>query len=153
MNKLYLYAAISILLLALAAAAIFGVHHYGTTRYNAGVTAGRDRVLADDARAAAKLYAQHDALERFSSLATSALASTLDAQLPAIEGQTHDTVGTIRTIYRDRPVLADSCTRPDSVQQALDAAVQRANTTAHSQLRPDATTGADPVRAGAAGGR
>lgn len=153
MKTLYLYLAAALALVALIGSAVMGVHHYGAARYTAGVDDGRAAVMSDNAAAAANLYAQHDALERFSSLAGSALATTLATDLPAIEGQAHDTVETIRTIYRDRPVPADTCTRPDSVQQALNAAVQRANATAHSQLRPDAATGADPVRAGAAGGR
>lgn len=140
-----------IALLLLAIGALAGLHFYGAARYHAGVTAGRDGVLASDARAAASLWQQHAAIEQFSALATDGLQHDLGQQLPAIQGHTHDTVETIRTIYRDRPVPAVACSRPDGVQQALDQAVQRANAAARGELRPHAAAGAGAVRAAAAG--
>lgn len=116
-----------------AIASVGAIHAYGDRREQAG----RDAVLASDARAAQQLQAQHAALEHFSALAGTALQQNLGKQLPAIEATTHDTQETIRVIYRDRPVPADpvaACSRPGSVQQALDAAVQRANAAADGHL-------------------
>jgi hypothetical protein len=138
------------LLLVLIAGAAVGVQLWSSARYNAGVQAGRDAVLADDGRAAAQLYQQHAQLDEFSAVATAALSQTLSTQLPAIQAAANATAVTIRTIYRDRPVPADLCSRPDGVQQALDAAVQRANAAARGQLRPDPTASGNPAGAGTA---
>lgn len=140
-----------IVLLVLAISALAGVHFYGAARYHAGYAAGHDSVVASDAAAATSLWQQHAALDQFSAFATEGLQHDLGTQLPAIQGQTHDTVETIRTIYRDRPVPAVACSRPDGVQQALDAAVQRANAAARGELRPDAPARAGTVRTPAAG--
>lgn len=133
MRSLYLYAGIAILTAAVIGAAGVAIARYGTGRYEAG----RAVVLADDARAAEQLHQQQDRLAALSAFAGLDLQQHLDTQLPAIQGQTHDAVETIRTVYRDRPVpagAAASCSRPDGVQQVLDAAVQRANAAASGHL-------------------
>lgn len=121
-------------LLVLVVAGYLLVQHRISASYAAGVTAGRAAVVAEDAIASAKAKQQQDARDAASALASGTLQHTLDTQLPAIQAQTHDTAETIRIVYRDRPVAADACTRPDGVQQALDAAVRRANATARGQL-------------------
>lgn len=125
-SRLYLYGGLLLAIALLAAGALLWLHHYGDGRYAAGVQDGRNAVLASDARAAQQLQAQRTALDKFGALATSALNQQLGTTLPAIEGQTHATVETIRTIYRDRPA-GDLCARPAGVQQQLDQAVDRAN--------------------------
>lgn len=131
---IYKYGAVALLVLLLAVAAVVSIGRYGAHRYAAGEQAGRNAVLADDARAAAQLQQQREQLDQFSALATTQLAHTLATDLPAVEASTHDTVETIRTVYRDRPVPVDRCTRPDGVQKQLDTAVARANAAARGQL-------------------
>ena len=121
-------------LLAMVVAGWLWVQHRISTSYDAGVTAGRAAVVAEDAIAAATARQQQDVRDAASARATGALQHTLNTQLPAIQVQTHDTAETIRVVYRDRPVPTDLCSRPDSVQQALDAAVQRANAAARGRL-------------------
>ena len=114
----------ALVMIALLAGAL-AIHHYGATRYADGLAAGRQQVLDDDARAAAHLQQQRDALNQFSAFTGLQLQHTLDATLPTIEASTHDTIETIRTVYRDRPapaMAADACRRPDGVQQQLDPA-------------------------------
>lgn len=133
MKSLYLDLGIALVTTALIAAGGFALKHYGDGRYEAG----RSAVLADDARAAEQLYQQHDRLNSLSAYAGLQLQTQLDTQLPTIQGQTHDAVETIHTVYRDRPVAAGdtaSCSRPDGVQNVLDAAVDRANAAASSHL-------------------
>jgi uncharacterized protein HemX len=120
MTRLAIYAAI-------LAGLILAVGVYGHWRYSVGQTDGRNAVLADDARDAQQRQDAQDWLSHLSTAATSDLSHTINSALPTIQGQTHDTVETIRTIYRDRPVPVDVCSRPDSVQQQLDQAVDRAN--------------------------
>ena len=117
------------------AAACYAIVHYGSSRYASGVQDGRNAVLADDARAAQQALVARAALDSDSAAAGTKLQQNLGASLPTIQGQTHDTIETIRSIYRDRPVLVDGCSRPDGVQTQLDAAVERANTAAKSGLR------------------
>lgn len=136
MSRLYVYAAIVAALLLLIAATLVERHRYGDARYAAGEQAGRNAVLADDARAAAELQRQHDQLEQFSALTTTSLHQFLGEKLPANEAQSHASKEAIRIIYRDRPVPADRCSRPAGVQDQLDQAVDAANAaaTAHPQL-------------------
>jgi hypothetical protein len=136
---------ILLVLLVIAAGvwAFRAIHSYGERQF----TAGQNAVLASDARAAAQLQTQHDQLNAFSALATSALNQHLGTQLPAIQAHTNDTVETIRTVYRDRPVSDPACSRPAGVQASLDAAVDRANSAARGELRPDAGTGGAAPRA------
>lgn len=134
MSNLYRYGAVAIALLLAIVVNVYACHRQAEARYAAGVKDGRAAVLADDARAAAQLYQQRDQLAAYSALATGTLQQTLDTQLPAIQAATHDTAETIRTVYRDRPVPADACSRPDGVQQALDASVRRANAAASGRL-------------------
>jgi predicted lysophospholipase L1 biosynthesis ABC-type transport system permease subunit len=132
--------AFRLLVIALTlAVAVIAAQRYATQRYAAGVQDGRNAILADDARAAAQAQQVRDQLAAWSAAAGAALQSTLGTQLPTLQGQTHDTLDTIRTIYRDRPVVGDRCSRPDGVQTQLDAAVDRANAavTASGDLRPD----------------
>jgi predicted lysophospholipase L1 biosynthesis ABC-type transport system permease subunit len=133
--------AFRLLVIALTLAlAVIAVQRYAAQRYATGVQDGRNAVLADDARAAAQAQQVRDQLTAWSAAAGAALQSTLGTQLPTIQGQTHDTLDTIRTIYRDRPVVGgDRCSRPDGVQTQLDAAVDRANAavTASGDLRLD----------------
>lgn len=103
---------------------------YGAARYAAGETAGRNAVLADDARAAAALQAQHDRLEQFSALTTTAMNRFLGDKLPENEAQSHASEEAIRVIYRDRPGAAELCSRPDGVQAELDQAIAAANAAA-----------------------
>lgn len=128
--RIYLYAIASIAAAGLITIGAHSVHKYGDARE----LAGRDAVLADNARAAAQIHAAQDALATLSAAAGQQLTHHLGAALPAIEAQSHDTVETIRTIYRDRPVLADGCQRPDRVQAELNAAVKRANAAASGHL-------------------
>lgn len=136
MSRLSLYAAIVAGLALLIAGAMIERTHYGATRYAAGETAGRNAVLADDARAAASLQQQHDQLEQFSALATTGMNQFLGDKLPANEAQSHASEESIRIIYRDRAVPAELCSRPDGVQDELDKAVDAANAAAaaHVQL-------------------
>jgi len=127
MKSIYRYAGMAI---ALVTSGAIAVRHYGNGRFEDG----RNAVLADDARASAQLQADRDALDEYSALATGVLDTTLGTQLPVIQGQTHDTLETIRTVYRDRPAADVACARPDGVQTALNAAVDRANQAAHGQL-------------------
>jgi hypothetical protein len=126
MKSIYVYAGAVLAAIALVALGVAEVREYGEERFKDG----RNAVLASDARDAAKLQADRDALEHFSALATDTLAITLGTQLPAIQGKTHDTIETIRTVYRDRPASDVDCSRPDGVQAALNEAVDRANQTA-----------------------
>lgn len=121
---------------AVAALLVAGVLTYGAVRYAAGEQAGRNAVLADDARAAAAAQTKADALQSISLQRGHALTLQLSADLPKIEAATHDTQATIRTIYRDRPAAAgaDLCSRPARVQQQLDAAIARANAAANRNL-------------------
>jgi hypothetical protein len=123
------------------ALAVIAAERHAVQRYAEGVQDGRNAVLADDARAAQQAQQAHNQLAAWSAAAGTALQSKLGTQLPTIQGQTHDTIDTIRTIYRDRPVPGDRCSRPDGVQAQLDAAIDRANAavTAAGNVRPDAT--------------
>jgi len=127
MTRLYLYAGIVLAIALLIASALVERHHYGDTRYAAGVTNGRNAVLADDARAAADLQRQREQLDQFSALATTSLNQFLGEKLPANEAQSHASEESIRVIYRDRPLPADRCSRPAGVQDELDKAVDAAN--------------------------
>jgi len=143
MNPLYKIGAIALVIIALMLGIAAAIHHYGDTRFEAG----RNDVLASDARAAAQLQQQHDQFTTFSALATTTLNQNLGTQLPAIQAHTNDTVETIRTVYRDRPVADPACSRPASVQTSLDAAIDRANAAAGGELRPDTSPGAAAPRA------
>lgn len=127
-------------LLAIVVLICVAVAHYGERRFAAGVEAGRNAVLADDGRAQQQVHQAQEALQSLSAAAGAHLHQSLATTLPAIQGQAHDTVETIRTIYRDRPVPVDGCGRPAGVQEQLDAAVQRANAaiSAGSDVRSDA---------------
>lgn len=147
MNTLQTYGRrIGAVLVVLAVVAVcYAIAHYGTSRYSAGVEAGRNAVLADDARAVQQAQQARDALDAYSAAAGGRLQQSLGTALPIIQGQTHDTTETIRTIYRDRPVPAVACSRPDGVQDQLNAAIDRANAAAGppGDVRPDpAGTGA-----------
>lgn len=143
MNPLYKFGAIALLVIGLLIAVFVKIHSYGDARFEAG----RNDVLASDARAAAQRQQQYDQLNTFSMLATSKLNQNLGIQLPAIQAKTNDTVETIRTVYRDRPVADPACSRPASVQTSLDAAIDRANAAAGGELRPDTSPGAAAPRA------
>jgi hypothetical protein len=136
MSRLYVYAGLALAIVLLVAGVLLERHHYGDKRYAAGETAGRNAVLADDARAAVQLQAQRDQLDQFSALASTALSQTLGETLPAIEAKSHASEEAIRVIYRDRPVPAERCSRPAGVQAELDQAVDAANavTATHVQL-------------------
>jgi hypothetical protein len=140
--RIYAYLAALLLLSLLAGSVALYIHHYGVTRFEAG----RNDVLASDARASAQLQQQRDQLNTFSALATTTLNQNLGTQLPAIQAKTNDTIETIRTVYRDRPVADVACSRPASVQTSLDAAIDRANAAAGGQLRPNASTGPASAR-------
>jgi hypothetical protein len=142
MNPLYKIGAIALVVIALMLGIAVAIHHYGDTRFEAG----RNDVLASDARAATQLQQQHDQLNTFSALATTTLNQNLGTQLPAIQAHTNDAIETIRTVYRDRPVADVACSRPASVQTSLDAAIDRANGAAGGQLRPNASTGPASAR-------
>lgn len=144
--------AIAALALALAFVALaIGILRYGTHRYQLGVQDGRNAVLAADALAAAKAQQHSNDLAASSAAAGAQLQQNLGVQLPTIQEQTHEATETIRTIYRDRPVPIDGCSRPDGVQAQLDAAVARANAAASTAggLRSDAAAGHDPQGAAA----
>lgn len=125
--KGYLYAGIAIALLIVGALAVFGIEHWGTGRYNAGVDAGRDQVIAGNAAALAQYRDGQDALQAYAAAAGQKLNQSLASALPTIQGNTHATVETIRTVYVQTPAAPGSCGRPAGVQQALDDAVDRAN--------------------------
>lgn len=135
MSRLYLFAGVALAVVLLIAGALMERHHYGDTRYAAGETAGRNAVLADDARTAADLQRQRDQLDQFSALATTSLNQFLGEKLPANEAQSHASEEAIRIIYRDRPVPADRCSRPAGVQDELDKAVDAANAAAAAHLQ------------------
>jgi hypothetical protein len=130
MKSCYSYAGVALAAITLMTSRAIAVRHYGNGRFEDG----RNAVLADDARASAQLLGDRDALDHYSALATGALSTTLGTQLPAIQGQTHDTLETIRTVYRDRPAADLACARPDGVQAALNQAVERANQAISGQL-------------------
>jgi len=136
MSRLYTFALIALASLLLLACVLLDRQHYGSARYAAGETAGRNAVLADDARAAAQLQGQRDRLDQFSALASTALSQSLGETLPAIEAKSHASEEAIRIIYRDRPVPAERCSRPAGVQAELDQAIDAANAaaTTHVQL-------------------
>lgn len=115
---------------------VAGVLAYGAKRYAAGEQAGRNAVLADDARAAASAQMKAAALQSISLQRGQALTLQLSTDLPRIEATSHATQSTIRTIYRDRPTAAgvDLCSRPAGVQEQLDAAITRANAAAGDHL-------------------
>jgi hypothetical protein len=94
MKSIYTNAGVALAAIALVTWGVAAVHDYGEDRFQDGP----NDVLASDARATAKLQADRDALDRYSALATGTLATTLAAQLPAIQGQTHATIETIRTV-------------------------------------------------------
>jgi hypothetical protein len=130
MKIIYVYAGVALAAITLVAYGAALVHGYSEGRFQDG----RNDVLASDARDAAKLQADRDALDHFSTLATDTLANTLGIQLPTIQGKTNDTIETIRTFYRDRPASDVACSRPAGVQTALNEAVTRANQAASGQL-------------------
>jgi hypothetical protein len=136
MSRLYVFAGLALAIGLLVAGVLIERHHYGDLRYAAGETAGRNAVLADDARAAAQLQGQRDRLDQFSALASTALSQSLGETLPAIEAKSHASEEAIRIIYRDRPVPAERCSRPAGVQAELDQAIDAANAaaTTHVQL-------------------
>jgi hypothetical protein len=143
---------IGVLIILFIIALCWAVVHYGNTRYAAGEDAGRNAVLADDARQVAQVQQARNALDSLSAAAGQQLQNNLGTVLPTIQGQTHDTIETIRTVYRDRPAAAVACSRPDGVQSALDQAVDRANAAAGApgDLRSDAApavTGSSPAPA------
>lgn len=122
------------LLLTLIVGAVLWEQHRIHASYAAGVTDGRNAVIAEDAVAAASAKVQQDIRDAASAQAGGVLQHALATQLPAIQAKTHDTAESIRIVYRDRPGPADACTRPDGVQQALDAAVRRANAATGGEL-------------------
>lgn len=144
-------------LLVLAVVAVcLAVARYGEDRYQAGVAAGKNEILANYTASAQEWQRGQDALAAYSAAAGQKLNQTLGTALPTILGQTHDTVETIRTIYVQTPAPAGSCDRPAGVQQALDEAVDRANAavTAAGHVRSDtaAVTGGASAAAGDGGG-
>lgn len=145
--EIYLGAALAFVVVG--ALTVLGVVHWGTGRYEAGVTDGRNQVLASYAQTAQQLQRSQDSLAAYSAAAGQQLNHMLGTALPTIQGQTHDTVETIRTVYVDHPVPAGSCGRPAGVQQALDDAVDRANAavTAAGNVRPDAPAVSGTARA------
>lgn len=136
MSKLYLYGGVAVALLLAIVVNVYTDHRHAEARYAAGVQDGRNAVLAEDARAAEKLAQQRDQLNAYSALATTGMSAFLGEKLPANEAASHASEDTIRIIYRDRPVPADLCSRPDGVQAELDKAVDAANAAAtdHVQL-------------------
>jgi non-canonical (house-cleaning) NTP pyrophosphatase len=130
MKSIYVYAGVALAAIALVALGVAVVYDYGEGRFRDG----RNDVLASDARAAAKLQADREALDHYSALATDTLTIAIGTQLPAIQGKTNDTIETIRTVYRDRPASDVACSRPDGVQATLNEAVDRANQAASGQL-------------------
>lgn len=135
MSRVYAIAGLALAIVLLIAGALVERNHYGDARYAAGETAGRNAVLADDARAAANLQRQRDQLDQFSALATTSLNQFLGEKLPANEAQSHASEEAIRVIYRDRPMPADRCSRPAGVQDQLDEAVDAANAAAAAHLQ------------------
>lgn len=140
--EIYLGAAIALIIVG--ALVIVGVEHWGNGRYDAGHDAGRNEVLASYAQTAKQYQQAQDALDKYAAAAGQALNQTLGAALPTIQGNTHESVETIRTVYVHDPVPAASCGRPAGVQDALDAAVERANAAvkaASGGLRSDPAAG------------
>lgn len=122
---------ILLLLIALAIWASITVHDYGQRQYQAG----RNAVIAEDAIAAAQGRLDADQRAADAAAAGVAMHATLDIALPRIEVTTNDTIDNIHTIYLAAPVgPAAVCVRPPGVQTALDAARDRANAAARSDL-------------------
>ncbi|EIL99156.1 hypothetical protein [Rhodanobacter thiooxydans] len=120
-----------LVVLYFAVVAIGKIHAYGQRQYQAG----RNAVIAEDAIAAAQSRLDADQHAAAAAAAGVAMHTTLDIALPRIEVTTHDTVDKIHTIYLAAPAgPAAVCVRPLGVQTALDAARDRANTAARSQL-------------------
>ena len=79
------------------------------------------------AKAAAKAQAATDLRDQRTAEARTSMLDYLAAEKPAIEIRTHDTITKVRTVYRDHPIPAGACVRPERVQAELDAARERAN--------------------------
>jgi hypothetical protein len=110
-----------------ALAAVLGVVWFV---YDQGEKAGRNACETEHTNAANTAQKEIDRREVASSDASESMLDYLRANLPPIEVQANEAVERVRTIYRDRPVPAGSCVRPDGVQGELDAARERANTAA-----------------------
>lgn len=122
---------ILMLLIALAIWASITIHAYGQRQYQAG----RNAVIAEDAAAAAQDRLDADQRAAAAAAAGVAMHNTLDIALPRIEVTANDTIDKIHTIYLAAPAgPAAVCVRPHGVQTALDAARDRANAAAGSQL-------------------
>ena len=130
MKNIYTYAGVALAAIALVTWGVVAVHDYGEDRFQDG----RNDVLASDARDAAELQADRDALDHFSALATDTITIALGTQLPIIQGGTNGTIETIHEVYRDCPVADDACSRPVGVQAALNEAVDRVNKAVSGQL-------------------
>lgn len=128
--------ALGVLLLALV-----GFHLYGEHRHTVGVAEGRAAVMAENALAAASQRQAQDRRDADSADAGNALQLHITFDVPQIQVATHDTRQSIRTFYLARPDGAGQCSRPDSVQAQLDAAIDRANAAARGDLRPHPATG------------
>jgi hypothetical protein len=128
------------LAIALVAAGMWYAHHAG---YRDGYAAGSNAIKADDADSVAAAQAQAETRQSAAANAGRTLQVDLAATIPAIEVHTHDTAQAIHAVYLGlSPASAGSCRRPDRVQDALGAAIDRANAAARGDLRPGASAGA-----------
>jgi hypothetical protein len=112
--------------LAVAAAAIAVVW----IAYAQGKDAGKAQCEARVAAAVEAARRDESKRDQAAAQAGIDMLDYLSRMTDKIEVSRGETIERIRTIYRDRPVPAE-CKWPDGMRAELDAAVRRANTTAH----------------------
>jgi hypothetical protein len=131
--------------LALIAATLAGAWFV----YSEGKAAGRAECEAAHALAADAAAKEIDRRDAAGAEASTTMLEYLRANLPPIQEKSQNAIERVRTIYRDRPVPAVSCVRPDGVQAELDAARDRANAAARGLPdTPDAVRPAGPAAGG-----
>lgn len=100
--------------------------------YTQGKAAGKTECIAERSIAADKVQTAIDLRDQSSATARVDMLDYLRVTVPPIEIKTHETIERIRTVYKDRVITAEcaaSVSRPQRVQDDLNAARERVNAT------------------------
>lgn len=97
--------------------------------YKKGQQVAQAEYAAEKLAAIAEAQQRAEKAEQAAGLAEAALAAYLSLQQAEIEAARNDSIETVRTIYKDRPVPA-GCERPEPVRRLLQERIDQANAAA-----------------------
>lgn len=113
----------------LAVALVAGYIPLGYLAYQKGQQVAQAQYAAEKLAAIAEVQKRAEKAEQAAGLAEAALTAYLSRHQAEIEAARNDSIETVRTIYKDRPVPA-GCERPEPVRRLLQERIDQANAAA-----------------------